>query len=139
MASNIGNLGVQMGINQLLGQVAPAALANVYLALFTTTPTSLTAGTGGTEVTGNNYSRLTVVNNTTNWPTIATTVRVKTNGVDFTFATPSGSWGTVTGWGIYDAASVGNWLLGGDLTAPVAIGSGSTNKFVAGAITITFA
>ena len=139
MASNIGNLAVQMGINQLLGQTAPSAMASVYLALFTTTPTSLTAGTGGTEVSTNNYARCTVTNNTTNWPVISSTTRVKTNGADFTFATPSGSWGTVVGWGIYDAITTGNWLLGGTLTAPVAIGDGSTNKFVAGAITITFA
>jgi hypothetical protein len=135
MASNISNYAVQSILNQLFGGVAFSAPANIFVALFTTAP-SFTTGSGGTEVSGGSYARLSVTNNTTNFPSISGTTRVKTTGANFTFATPSASWGTVTAFGFYDAAS-GNFLGGGDLTASQTIASGNTVVFNTGNLTIT--
>lgn len=88
--------------------------ATVYFALYTVAPTS--AG-GGTEVSGNNYSRVGVLNNLTNFP--AASGGLKSNGTSITFPTPSaGGWGLVLAFGIFDALTGGNFLRFGALTVP---------------------
>src|SRR5579863_5486773 len=47
------------GLNYITGQIAQPALPAVFLALFTTAPSS-DAGTGGTEVSGGSYARVQV-------------------------------------------------------------------------------
>ena len=136
MASNIGNSLVQSLLNAAFGGVTYTPPANIYVALFTTTPTSLTAGTGGTEVSGGSYARISVTNNTTNFPSISGTTRVKTTGANITFVTPTATWGTVTGFGFYDALA-GNWMGGGDLTTSKTINSGDTVTFNTGNLTLT--
>lgn len=89
--------------------------ATLYVALFTGTETS-NAGAGLTEVSGSAYARVAVVNNSTNFPNAS--ARSKSNGVAITFPQPTGSWGTVTTVGIYDAATVGNLIDTGLLTTP---------------------
>lgn len=95
--------------DEVLGGVAFAAPATVYVALFTAV--SADGGTF-TEVSGNAYARVALTNNQTNWPALA--AGLKSNGVAATFpqATPAG-WGEVRGWGIYDASSAGNQLYWG--------------------------
>jgi hypothetical protein len=136
VASNIGNSLVQSLLNAAFGGVTYTPPANIYVALFTTTPTSLTAGTGGTEVSGGSYARISVTNNTTNFPSISGTTRVKTTGANITFVTPTATWGTVTGFGFYDALA-GNWMGGGDLTTSKTINSGDTVTFNTGNLTLT--
>jgi hypothetical protein len=89
--------------------------ATVYLALFTDTNTQAQRDAGTvTEVTGNAYARLSIANNSSNWP--AASSGQKQNGAAFTFATPTPlGWGTVTAFGIYDALTTGNLLYWGDL------------------------
>lgn len=95
--------------------------ATVYLALLT----------AGGEVVGNGYARLAVTNNATNFP--AASGRAKTNGVELTFATPSGGgWGEVTRVKVFDAASSGNELKHGDLATAKTINEGDPVKFPAG-------
>lgn len=103
--------------------------ATVYIALSTTDPTPDGAGTF-TEPSGNNYSRLAVTNNSTNFP--AASSGAKSNGVDFTFATPSGTWGTITHFAVFDASSAGNMLFWAELTTPKTINSGDEVLFPAG-------
>jgi hypothetical protein len=105
----------------------------VYIALFTTAPVD--AGTGGTEVSGNNYSRASVTNNNTNWP--AASSGSKSNGTTITFPTASGSWGTIVAFGIYDASTSGNLLYYGSLSTAQVIANGNTLSFSAGNLTIT--
>jgi hypothetical protein len=104
----------------------------VYIALFTAAPTD--AG-GGTEVTGGSYARVAVTNNATNWP--AASSGSKSNGVAFTFTQATANWGTVVAFGIFDAASSGNLLYWGDLTASKSVEIGDTAEFAIGGITIT--
>ncbi|MBE2178871.1 MAG: hypothetical protein IAE97_00160 [Chthoniobacterales bacterium] len=122
--------------NLILGSAAYSVPGTLHFALFTTTPNE--AGTGGTEVStsGTAYARVAVTNNTTNFPT--TSNGTKSNGTAFTFPTATASWGTVVGWGIYDASSSGNLLFFGNLTTSRSIASGDTARFATGDISITF-
>lgn len=89
----------------------------------------------------NSYARVAVTNNTTNWP--AATVQavspgwLKQNGAAVGFPTASGSWGTVAGFLISDAASAGNLIAFGALSVAQAIGSGNTPSFAINALSIT--
>jgi hypothetical protein len=85
---------------------------------------------GGVEVSGNGYSRKACAF------TIAGNVASLTSNVDFDVATPSG-WGTVDGAAIYDAASSGNKLADGTLTASKTIAAGDIFRAPAAGITIT--
>lgn len=101
---------------------------STYVALYTAAPTD--AG-GGTEVTGGSYARVQV----TAWDAASGGATANTNAI--TFPTASASWGTVVAFGIHDAASAGNLLAWGDLSASKAVGSGDTIEFAAGALDIT--
>lgn len=122
--------------NKLLDHVLNATTytspVTLYFALFTAAPTD--AG-GGTEVSTNNYARKSMTANTTNFP--AASGGSVANGVAITFATPSGSWGTITHFGIFDASTSGNLLYWGALTTSKAPGNGDVVSFAIGALTIT--
>lgn len=120
-------------LDHILGNTAYTAPATFHIALFTTSPGD--DGTGGTEVSGNNYSRVSVTNNTTNWPNASG--GAKANGTAITFATPSGTWGTVTSFGIYDASTGGNLLYFGNLTSNQTINTGNAVEFPIGDLAIT--
>jgi len=119
--------------DHVLGGADYTRPGTVYLALFTT---AVAEDGSGTEVSGTAYARASVTNNATNWP--ASSAGVKSNGTEIAFATAGGSWGTVTHWAIMDAATSGNVLYKGALTASKVVASGDTLKFAASAITITF-
>lgn len=119
-------------LDHVFGAAAYTAPATLYVALYTAAPND--AG-GGTEVTGNNYARAAVTNNATNFP--AASAGAKSNGTAITFATPSGSWGTVTHFAILDAVSGGNFLGWGALTASKSPGNGDTVEFAIGDLDIT--
>ena len=120
-------------LDHLFGATSYAVLGNLYLGLSTTTPTD--AGANFTEPSGNNYSRVTSVNNPTNWP--AASGGSKANGTAITFPTASGSWGTVTYFGIFDQASGGNLLATGELTVSKTISAMDTVQFAVSALTVT--
>lgn len=110
--------------------------ATVYVALFTDTNTQTQRDAGTvTEVSGSAYARVSVTNNSTNWP--AASSGSKSNGTAITFPTPTGSWGTVTAFGVYDASTAGNLLYHGDLTASQAVASGNTVSFAISALVCT--
>ena len=135
MASKLGTTPMNAVLSRIFGSTAYTPPATLYIALFTTSPTDFAAGTGGTEVSGGSYARVAVTNNSTNFP--AASSRASSNGTAISFTTPSGSWGTVVGFGIYDAVTAGVWQGGGDLTTSQTISSGNTVSFAIGAITIT--
>lgn len=121
------------------------APTNLFIGLLTAAPSD---SGGGTEVSGNNYSRATVACSLANWAGTqsagSTTASSGTGGQTsnnnaITFATPSGTWGTVTHFGIYDAASAGNLLFWGALTISKTINQSDTVTFPAASLTVTFA
>lgn len=119
----------------ILDLIFNAALGatTLYLALSTTTPTD--AAANFTEPSGNNYSR--VATTSADWNAASGTApAVKTNSGTKTFNQASGSWGTVTYFGLYDASTSGNLILFGALTASKSIGNGDTASFPASSITL---
>lgn len=102
---------------------APTA---VYLALYTTAPTD--AG-GGTEVSGNAYARQAV--------TFERTGNVASNASQISFPSPTGSWGTVVAFGIFDALTTGNLLYWDNLDNSQTVSEGNEVFFVEGALTVT--
>lgn len=133
---------------QALGVTGASAAAGtgpttLHVGLFTANPTDTG---GGTEVAGNAYARVAVTSNLTNWAgtqgagtTVASTGTSGTtsnNGV-ITFPTPTpAGWGTVTGFGIFDAATGGNLLFWAALTASKVINAGDPVTFPAGSLTV---
>ena len=57
------------------------------------------------------------------------------SAVEFDPAT--GSWGSVSHWGIFDASSSGNLLFHGSFTSAKTIASGDILKVASGSLTIT--
>lgn len=108
--------------------------ATVYLSLHTANP----GETGGSEVSGGSYARVSITNNNTNFPVCPSTgTPTKSNGQPFTFPTSSAVWGTVTHWALYDESSSGNMLAYGSFATPRYVASGKTLKVPTGGMTIT--
>lgn len=120
------------------------APTNLYVSLHSADP----GETGANEISGNNYGRATVASSLANWAgtqssgstsaSSGTGGQTSNNG-SITFATPSGSWGTVTHFAIWDASTTGNCLLYGALTISKTINNGDTVSFSAASLTVTFA
>lgn len=85
---------------------------------------------GGTELSGGSYARVSVTNNTTNFPTVATNIMV--NGVAITFPQATGDWTTADEVALYVASSGGSPKYTGILDAPVTVLTGQTRSFAAG-------
>lgn len=108
---------------------------NVWVGLFTVAPSDSAAGT---EVTGGAYARVAVVRTGAGWDAAAGASPATTSNTGaITFPTASAAWGTVTHFGIFDAATAGNLLYWADLAASKAVGSGDSASFAAGALDVT--
>ncbi|MGC4075463.1 MAG: hypothetical protein QM702_00195 [Rubrivivax sp.] len=118
----------------------------LYRGLFTAAPTN--AG-GGTEVSGGSYARASIVPSLANMSgtqgagsTAASNSSSgqTSNNVSIAFPAPTGSWGTVTHAGWFDASTGGNLLFWSALTTPRTIASGQPAPvWNPGSATITFA
>ena len=98
----------------------------VYVGLFTSSPTDANSGT---EVSGGSYVRK-VGSFTVSGNTATTSAAIE-------WPTATGSWGTISHIGIYDASSAGNLLAWASLTASKTIASGDVFRIPAGDIDIT--
>src|SRR5207245_7914543 len=104
------------------------ATTTVYVALFTTAPAD--DGTGGSELSRNTYARV-AITTSSGWSAISgTSPRQISNSGVVTFPTPTGSWGTITAIGIYDASTAGNLLYWNTITSQ-AIATGVVASFAA--------
>lgn len=114
--------------DHVFGNTAFTAPSPVFLALLTDSNTAAQRDAGTvTEVTtvGTAYARVSVTNNTTNFPNASGITALKNLHVSFAFPAPVGSnWGTCNAWAIYDASSGGNLLVWGDLATPRTINAG---------------
>ena len=117
-------------IDQLFRGQAYAFPATLHVGLLTAAPTD---STSGTECSGGSYARVGVSCSLANWAgtqgAASTTASNGTSGttsnnVTVTFPAPTGNWGAVTHWGIWDAASGGNLLMYGALTNSKNINNG---------------
>jgi hypothetical protein len=98
----------------------------IYVALSTADPQDNASGLA--EPGGNGYAR--VQTSGSDWN--AAYGGSLDNAADITFPEATGSWGTITHFALFDAASGGNMLAHGTLGQSKAIGSGDTAKFAAG-------
>ena len=119
-------------LDHIFGVTAYTAETTVKVALSTADP--LDTGLGLAEPSGNNYARVSVTNNGTNWDTAVNGATA--NKTAITFPTASGSWGTITHFAIFDNAGT-NMLVHGSLGTSKAVGTGDTPKFNIGDLTIT--
>jgi hypothetical protein len=114
--------------NEVLGAVAYAASATVYIGLWTSALSDTSTSASAGEVSGGSYARVAVTNNTTNFNSVTTGNKV--NSTAWTFPAATANWGTVTHVGVFAVASgAGDMLLWADLTTAKAINNGDTAQF----------
>jgi hypothetical protein len=114
-------------LDHILGTGAYTMPATVYVGLSTG---SFNDDNSGTELTGNNYARESIT-----FAAAASGTADNSAAVEFNAAT--GSWGTVSHFGLFDALSGGNLLIHGALTASKVISSGDILKIAIGDMDIT--
>lgn len=114
-------------LDHVFRNTALTSPTTVYVALYTATPSD--AG-GGTEVSGGSYARTAGTFGAASGGAIA-------NSSAVTFPQASGSWGTVTHFGIFDAQTDGNLLAWAALDTGKAIGADDTAEFAIGDLEIT--
>ena len=102
-----------------------------YVALYTAAPSD---SGGGTEVSTGGYARQSVTFDAASSPGGTTS-----NSGEVSFTASGADYGTVTHMGIFDAASSGNLLWHGALTASKTIADGDTLTFAVGNIDLTMA
>ena len=116
-------------LDHILGTGAYTMPTTVYVGLSTG---SFNDDNSGTELTGNNYSRKVITFGAASSGTASNNAAVE-------FDAATGSWGTVSHFGIFDASSAGNLLIHGALTASKVIETGDILKIAIGDMDITAA
>ncbi|MEH1788873.1 MAG: hypothetical protein V7L23_25655 [Nostoc sp.] len=107
-------------------------ITSLYVAYATSSPTDALPGA---EPSGNGYARVSVTNNTNNFP--IATLGAKTNATEIDFGEATGSQGTATFVQLFDAASGGNYLGSYALSASQVISAGTIPAIPVGTLTIT--
>lgn len=102
--------------------------STVYLALYTSDPGD---DNSGTECSGTGYARQSVA--------FSRSGATASNSAAVEFPTAGGAWGTITHFGVLDAATSGNLLYHGALTTSRAITSGDIFRVPSGDLDITCA
>jgi hypothetical protein len=100
----------QKSLDHIVGKTS-FTMPTTYVSLFTVAPSD--AGTGGTEISGGGYARVTTSGATWNAAS-GSDPSVTTNAAAITFPTSTGSWNSgasIIAWGLYDASSAGNLLF----------------------------
>ena len=113
-------------LDHVFAGAAYTAPGTKYIGLFTAAPGETG---GGTEVSGSAYARQSMAFSTSG----ATT----SNSAAVEFPTATGSWGTITHVGIFDAVSSGNLMVYATLTASKAITTGDVFRVPSGDLDIT--
>jgi hypothetical protein len=124
--SGLTNYTSQGLLNHITGKTAIAAMRPAYVALFSAV--GLDDGTGFTEISGSAYARVTTA--AADWATASGTApSTVSNANPLVFPTSTGSWGTIVGFGVYDAATAGNLMawdyFGSFAWFPVAVSAAS--------------
>ena len=114
-------------LDHVFAGAAYTAPATKYLALFT----AISDGEAGsvTELSGSAYARQTVA--------FTTSGNTTSNNAAVEFPTATGSWGTVTHVGVYDASSSGNLMAYATLSSSKAIATGDVFRVPSGDLDIT--
>lgn len=124
-------------LDALFNAVALTGPNSMFVALFTVTPTDVTAS--GTEVStgATAYARVKIEKNGGSAPVWDLAVVdgagfLVDNANTITFPTATGNWGDVKAFAIYDHVTTGNLLMWGPLTATKTVNANDTLKFPVG-------
>ncbi len=120
-------------LDHVFGKTA-YTMPTVYVGLSTADPLDTAAGLA--EPTGGAYARVATSAATWNAATQGAPSSIN-NAAAITFPAATASWGTVTHFALFDAATAGNMLASGALTTAKAVGSGDTVKFDIGQLSAT--
>jgi hypothetical protein len=114
-------------LDHVFAGAAYTAPGTKYLALFT----AISDGEAGsvTELSGSAYARQSVA--------FTTSGNTTSNNAAVEFPTATGSWGTVTHVGVYDASTSGNLMAYATLSASKAIETGDVFRVPSGDLDIT--
>jgi len=107
-----------------------ASPQNLFLALYISDPTDDDIGT---EIAGGGYARQPI---TFGLPEQIGGRGQITNNAQITFPNATANWGTISHWGVRDAATGGNLLTYAPVPTPKLIESGDEAKFNVSAITV---
>ena len=116
-------------LDHVLGTAAYTHPSTVYIGLSTG---SFADDNSGTELSGSNYSRVAAA-----FDAAASGTTDNTSAIEFAAAT--GSWGTVSHFGIFDALTSGNLLIHGSFTTAKTIDVGDILKIAIGDLDVTAA
>ena len=116
-------------LDHVLGTGAFTMLSSVQIGLSTG---SFNDDNSGTELSGNGYARVAITFAAASSGSAATNATV-------TFPTATGSWGSVSHWGIFNATTGGNLLIHGSFATPKTITSGDVLRINSGDLTVTAA
>lgn len=119
-------------LNHITGVSSYTMPTTFYIGLSTAAPNE--DGTGFTEPSGNGYARVNACGGTY-WNTA--TAGSVTNKIAIPFPETSGSWGTITYFGVFTAASGGSPIYAGSCGSVDLTASGKIARFSAAALTIT--
>jgi len=113
-------------LDHVFAGAAYTAPGTHYLGLFTSAPGETG---GGTELSGSAYVRKSVA--------FTTSGNTTSNNAAVEFPTATGSWGTVTHVGVFDASSSGNLMAYATLSSSKAIATGDVFRVPSGDLDIT--
>jgi hypothetical protein len=113
-------------LDHVFAGAAYTAPTTIYLALYTATPGETG---GGTELSGSAYARQSVA--------FTTSGDTTSNSSAVEFPTATGSWGSVTHVGVFDALTTGNLMAYATLTSAKTIDSGDVFRIPTGDLDIT--
>jgi len=114
-------------LDHVFAGAAYTAPGTKYLALFTAIADGETGSV--TELSGSAYARQTVA--------FTTSGNTTSNNAAVEFPTATGSWGTVTHVGVYDASTSGNLMAYATLSSSKAIATGDVFRVPSGDLDIT--
>ena len=113
-------------LDHVFAGAAYSAPGTHYLGLFTSAPGETG---GGTELSGSAYVRKAVA--------FTTSGNTTSNNAAVEFPTATGSWGTVTHVGVFDASTSGNLMAYATLSSSKAIATGDVFRVPSGDLDIT--
>lgn len=116
-------------LDHVLGTTAYTMPTTVYVGLATA---SFADDNSGTELTGNSYARVSATFDAASGGTTDNSAAIE-------FAAATGSWGSVSHFGIFDALTGGNLLIHGAFTTAKTIANGDILKINTGDLDITAA
>jgi hypothetical protein len=121
-------------LDHVLGGPDYTRLGTVYIALYTSSPTS---SGGGTEVStsGTAYGRQSVTNTSGSWTATSAGVKSNVNLIDF--GTATSNWGTIVAGTIMSASTSGYILYFGPLTTSKTINTSDGFRIPIGGLVLT--